>query len=101
MALDTSVNESKWILIRRGQDTEKIRSASFTQVTNIISTVTSVEYKYYGLTVVAGNSYLSAHPELNLEIELIPNMPTACNLVKREELRTITDISNTQWPPPA
>lgn len=98
MALETSVNESNWVLTRRGQDSEKIQSASFTVVVNVIATVTSLEYKYYGLTIGAGNDYISAHPELNLELELIPNMPTACNLIKRSEVRTITDVTNEPIP---
>lgn len=101
MALDTSVDENKWVRTRRGQDSEKIQTASLTVVVNVIATVTSVEYKYYGLTVGAGDSYMTAHPELNLELELIPNMPTACNLVKREEVRTITDVSNEPFPVPS
>lgn len=98
MALATSVNESNWVIVRRGQDTEQIQSASFTQVINVISTVTSVEYKYYGLTIGAGGDYLTAHPELSLELELIPNMPTACNLIKRSEVREITEVQNLPLP---
>lgn len=100
MALATSVNEANWVITRRGQDTENIQSASFTQVINVISTVTSVEYKYYGLTVLAGNQYLVDHVDLNLEIEFIPNMPTACNLIKRLEVRQITEVQNLPLPTP-
>jgi hypothetical protein len=92
MALETSVNESNWILQRDGRRGEVFTSIGQTQTTTITSVVVSQEYKYFAITVSAAQAYMAANPTLDLDLEVIGNMPTACNLVKRTETRTIVSI---------
>lgn len=99
MALETSVNESNWVLQSRGTQTEITSSAGTLEIVYFQWTVETTEHKYFALTVAAADAYITDHPELNLTFERDANFSGAATLTKRSETRTL--ISVTTEPPPS
>jgi hypothetical protein len=93
MALDTSVNEDNWILQRDGSRQEISVSAIPGASTTITWQVTSLEHKYFCITVTAAQSYKTANPSLDLDLEIIANMPNACHIIRRTETRTLESVA--------
>lgn len=98
MALEESVNEDNWVSTRKGARPETIVSASSFEVVTITFSVAYEELKYYGLTKTAADAYIAANPTLDLEREDISNFPTACNLIKRVETRTVASVTGSARP---
>lgn len=98
MALDTSVNEAKWVLTTKGQRSEITSSASTFEVVTVTWAVTSTEHKYYAITRSAAESYMTANPTLDLSLEMLQNIPNGCNIIKRAEVRTIASITSSARP---
>ena len=92
MALATSVDENKWVLQRDGSRPEVLTSGVVGATTTITYQITTLEYKYFAITVTAAQTYKASHPELDLDLEIIQNMPNACNIIRRIETRTLVSI---------
>ena len=93
MALDTSVNEDNWVLQRDGSRQEISVSAIPGASTTITWQVTSLEHKYFCITVTAAQSYKTANPTLDLDLEIIANMTNACHIIRRTETRTLVSVA--------
>jgi hypothetical protein len=98
MALATSVDEAKWVLQSDGRENEVVQSASSYEVVTATWTTLRLEYKYFAITISAAQSYMAANPTLSLTIEPIANFPTACNLIKRTETRTLVSVTGSARP---
>jgi hypothetical protein len=98
MALAESIDEEKWVNTRKGgRPVNSVNAATLTQLTALWQAA-FVEFKYYALTKTAADSYINAHPELDLEREDINGFPNACNLIKRADVQTLVSITRTPTP---
>ena len=50
------------------------------------------------ITISAAQSYMAANPTLNISLEPIQNFPTACNMIKRTETRTLVSVVGSARP---
>jgi hypothetical protein len=92
MAAETSVNEDNWVLQRDGSRPEVSTSSTPGASVTVTWQVSTLEYKYFAITVTAAQSYKTSNPTLDLDLEVIANMPDVCNIIKRVESRTLTSI---------
>jgi hypothetical protein len=98
MALDTAVDEAKWVLQSDGSEPQIITSASSYEVVTMTRQVDATEYKYFCLDLATAQAYKAANPTLRLTIEVITNMPNACNLIKRTETNALVSVSGSARP---
>jgi hypothetical protein len=85
MALKTSIESGDFKLTSRSQRTEVVPQG--VGVADKTYRVTSATYKAYSIEIGVVNTYMTENPTLDLEIELIQNMPTGAHLNRRTETR--------------